>query len=375
MSLKSTVEGMIGEDAFREIMTNPMTQFGRGRRRYLGATILPERLVPHNKFEETNIRYRTVLANDGSRYSPAQKKGNDIIGSFDVSLGYQDIASEFTSEDYDNHVAVARVSNPGANPSMAGVIQLTNWVENRINLPLIEKVERMRWEAIVDAAVQWESDGGSKTISLPNPAGHRAAIGGNWTLSNYNPLDDIYEMADFFEDKDYKLGRILMSSRALRTLMNNPNVRSEVGSQITVSNGELAGTTRRVNLGALNAYLTESGYPSIETYDLQYRKEVGEETTDSSDYFLKRDVMVGLALTGRNVEIDQADDEDLTGLEDVLGYTAIGTPAGTNVPGRMAYAEYFGNKPPRAEFEGWQASFPVVQDPEAIVVRTGITLG
>ena len=80
---------------------NPQAQFGIAPRRYLGAELLPERAVDENAYREESIIYRTVIANDGTRYSPTQKKGAALIGSFLVELGNSDIATEFTSRDYD----------------------------------------------------------------------------------------------------------------------------------------------------------------------------------------------------------------------------------------------------------------------------------
>jgi hypothetical protein len=54
--LKATVEAMVGENAFDRILLNPLTQFGRQGRMYLGATIMPERLVANNRYTETMIK-------------------------------------------------------------------------------------------------------------------------------------------------------------------------------------------------------------------------------------------------------------------------------------------------------------------------------
>ena len=89
-----------GDGSLVAIASNPLAQFGR-RRQYLGATLLPERLVPENNYTEEAIRYKTVIANAATRYSPAQLKGGEIVGSFDVVLGHSDIARQFTGRDYD----------------------------------------------------------------------------------------------------------------------------------------------------------------------------------------------------------------------------------------------------------------------------------
>src|SRR5438552_3703543 len=101
MELRQLVDLMIEEGSFQSIVNNPMAQFGPKSRRYLGATLLPERNVTQNTFTEKFIQYRSVVANASTRYSPPQMKGNQIIGSVMVELAESDIAAEFSSQDYD----------------------------------------------------------------------------------------------------------------------------------------------------------------------------------------------------------------------------------------------------------------------------------
>lgn len=369
-NLQSAVETAIESGAFRKVLLNPVSQFGRPRREYLGARFMPERRVPNNRYSETDIKYRTVVANDGSRYSPAQKKGNEIIGSMEVSLAEQDIASEFTSETYDAFVAIQKF-NGGAenegNPDFMGMAALSDWYDQHINLPLIEKTEKMRWEAIVDAQVPLRGDNGySVDVSLSNPSGHRFAATQDWTDPTDNPLDDIRAMAEVAEDKGYQLGALIAGSPVIRVLLSHPEVQSAVGGYIGISAGALVGNTTRPTLEALNQYFEREGLPALIPYNLKYR------TQTATEFFLKRDVMVGLALTGRNMSIDLGDDEKLL-LQDGIGYVGIGRAAGQDEPGRAGSVEVFQNKPPRAEFEGWQTSFPVVQDPEAVYCINSIT--
>jgi hypothetical protein len=128
----------------------------------------------------------------------------------------------------------------------------------------------------------------------------------------------------------------------------------------------LQGSTRRLTLTNLNDYLAQEGLPPILQYNLKWRDQV------SDDFFLKRDVLVGIAATGRDQTIDLGDDEQLP-LRDTAGYVGVGRAAGQSAPGRASYQQVFENKPPRVEFEGWQTSFPIIQDPESIVVCNEIT--
>ncbi len=95
MDIYTLVQQMMADGTFARIAGNPAAQFGTPKRSYLGAEILPEKTVEENAYREDGIRYRTVIANSGSRYSPSQKEdGGALVGTFLVELGNQDIARE-----------------------------------------------------------------------------------------------------------------------------------------------------------------------------------------------------------------------------------------------------------------------------------------
>jgi hypothetical protein len=313
-----------------------------------------------------------VIANDGTRYSPAQKKGNDIVGSMSVKLQEQDIAAEFTSEDYDNLLAIANLnaaSGNQGNPTMMGTIQVTDWFKVRVLLALVEKVEKMRWEALVDAQVKLEGDNipAGTVVNYPNPAGHRVAAGGTWSDDTYDPLADIFAMMEFADSKGYTIGRLIAGNSVIFKLLNNAKIKAAVGGYVSVDNmGALQGAQGRVARAKLNEYLQENDLPAIEPYNRRYRTQTGH------NHFLKRDVLFGAAITDRNVEIDLGDDEPLP-MRNVMGYVGMGRPAGAPGPGRSTDIEMFTKKPPRVEAEGWQTSLPVNQDPESAFVITGIS--
>jgi hypothetical protein len=58
---------------------------------------------------------------------------------------------------------------------------------------------------------------------------------------------------------------------------------------------------------------------------------------------------------------------------DVLGYQAIGRAAGQSAPGIPTFIEFVNGKPPGIRGQIWATTLPVIQDPEAIFVITGIT--
>lgn len=105
--LKTLVDRMREDGQFVTVARNPGAQFGSPARRYIGAELLPEKEVEQNAYRETDVRYQTVIANDGSRYSPSQKKDGKIVGSFLVELGHADIARDISGKDYDALVSLA----------------------------------------------------------------------------------------------------------------------------------------------------------------------------------------------------------------------------------------------------------------------------
>jgi hypothetical protein len=360
--LMSIVEEMIADGHFRRLLRNPRAQFGTSRRRYLGAEILPEREVTSNAYTEDAIRFRTLVANDGTRYSPAQKKASGIlVGSFKVELGYQDIATEMDARTYD--ALRAYLNN---NSDIEAMARMANWVDGAVNRALIERTEVQRWQAILDAQVVREGDNGYREIlDYPNPAGQRANVGGDWADPSYDAWLDIEERVQFLTDKGYTVSRIITSTKALSLLRANAKVAARVGAVAVAGDGTLTTVAGTITRDRLNALASESGLPKFETYDLRY------QTEGENPRFMRDTAMTFVSQTGRDEDIDYPEGENFT-VPDVAGYVAIGTGAGQAEPGRAVNVEVFRNKPPRIEAEGWQASLPVLADPEAIATLDGI---
>lgn len=380
LDIRGLVERMIQDAAFATVINNPLAQFGPPARQYLGATLLPEKPVPENDFVEEGIQYRTLIANHGTRYSPVQIKQGAISGQMRVSLSNSDIGSQITGADYDALIRlIERTSGtqgvPGGNvdrPTMMAMEQLGGWSDLTLTRPLLETNEKMRWDAIVDASVVLTGNNGYReTVAYPNPTGHRVGAGGAWSSNSYDPYADIMAGAEFLAGKGYTVNRIFAPTPVRSKLSLNTKITARMG-RINVQNNVLVNQPMgRATLAELGMMLGEDGLPPMELYDLQYR------TSTGSGYFLKRDVFVMVATTGRDRSIDLGDLQPMPEpmeLNNTIGYTAIGRPAGQSGPGRVAAVRAIDNsKPPRIEGEGWQTSLPVITDPEAIFVITGIT--
>lgn len=367
LELRGLIEDLEQKGAFRTLVNNPLSQFGLRNNPLLGASLLPNRDVFENMFTENGIRYRSNLANAGTRYSPVQLKEGALSGSFDVKLSYSDIGSELTASNYDALVnLIKRSAGSPENldrPGMEAVAQLTDWLRTVGVIPLEWFNEKMRWDLIVNATATLSGDGGfTETISIPDPAGHRAALAGDWTDDNYDPMDDLMAMVDLATSKGYTLDRMITSRAMSNKLRGNGKMELRLG-RISIMSGTVAGQPSNLSLSRINQYLASENLPPIEEYNSTYQTQTG------SGFFLDRAAVVMLAMTGRDQSINLPDADPIL-LSNTLGYTAIGTAAGQANPGRVLKSYAFDNKPPRVECEGWQASFPVIQDPEAIYVLT-----
>lgn len=361
-NLATLIQQLLQSGDVLRIARNPAAQFGTPTRRYLGAELLPERTVQANAYTEDQIRFRTVIANAGPRYGPTQKKGGVLVGSFEVKLAESDIAAEFTSQDYD---ALLRFLQQ--NLTIQATATVVNFLDSQVNIPLIEWIERARWQALVSAQVNLRGDNEfTEDIDYANPSGHRAAAGGTWSNDSYDPFLDIYAMADLLASKGFaaEQGRIVTSRNVVSILAGNAKVQARAGRILVSTGGQIQGGAGRATLGQINAALREDGLPVIELYDLQYR------TSTSTGRFMPNSVLCLFGATGQQAEIDLGDTSVV--LDNVLGYAAVGRPAGQSDPGRFIRAEAKEDKPPRIEAEGWQTVLPVVQEPESMAVISSI---
>jgi hypothetical protein len=362
MDLLTLVRQMMTDGTVQTIARNPLAQFGPPARQYLGATLLPERLVPLNAFRERNIRYRTVIANNGTRYSPAQKKDdNTIVGSMLVELAENDIAREFTGPDYDAFLELLM-----SRPTMEAVASLTRWLDVTVNRALLDLNEKQRWDAIVNASVVLSGDNGyTETVRYSNPSGHRVNAGGTWSSNSYDPYPDITAIVQKLTDKGYTVNRIITSRKVATILARNAYMQARAGARVIVTTGGniQAQPSPLITLDQLNQVFLADGLPTMELYEAQYFDYAGAHR------FLADTVMVFVATTGRDdtiVETRFYENGEVPILDNVLGYEAIGRPTGQAGPGRVILMEPKGNKPPRIEAEGWQTSLPVILEPEAI---------
>lgn len=358
--LATTLAQMEAQRDWYTLANEPMVQFGPPTRPFVGPTLLPERAVPSNEYSQEGIRYRTLIANDGSRYSAAQKRPSGMIaGTFLVSLGHQDVATEFTAADYD---ALLRYLRTGGD--MTAIASLVNWGANGLVAPLTTRMEKQRWDALINASVVRTGDNGySEIVNYPNPAGHRVAAGGAWSSNAYDPYVDIVNRIDLLYSKGYTANRFITSRKTLSILLKNQNIAQRAGAVRVLGNGTVI--VGRANQADLNAVFAADGMPPIELHDNVYTDLQGTHR------FMLDNIFFVAATTGVDWNVAYPSGEPMI-IENTLGYEALGVAAGFDTPGRQIYVESMRDKPPRIEGQSWQASLPVVLEPEAIAIITGI---
>lgn len=365
MDLQELIDRLLASGDIGAVADNVNAQFGPPTRRYVGATLLPERTVEELAYEEKEIRFRTVIANDGTRYSPAQKKsGGEIIASMFVVLGNQDIAREFTGRDYDGLIRLL-----GRGRSMEAMLQVIRFVDVAVNLALIELNEKQRWDAIIDARVVRRGDNGYvEPVYYPNPPGSRTYVAGQWSNPLYDPWPDIMGPVQSLANLGYAVNRIITSRKVVSILSANPKIAQRAGMQPLVLNSQgnlVQMSNNLVSRDGLNNLASRDGIPAFETYDLSYN------TQTATTRFMRDDAMVFACTTGRDAEI--VNQQELILVPNTLGYFAIGPAVGQVDSGRVINLEAYTSKPPRIEVEGWQSGLPVIQDPQAMMVLKGIS--
>ncbi len=361
MNLSAFIEKLNAEGRFNDLANNPLAQFGLRPANFLGAQLLPERLQVKNMYRETSIRYRTMIANSSSRYSPVQiKQGGQLVGSMLVELGESDIGIEITAQDYDNLIDFLAVGN-----DMQAAATVLGLTDAQANQSLAMLNEKQRWDAMLTASVVRKGDNDyEETVTYPNPTGHRVAAGGTWSSDTYDPLADIIAVKEKAEDKGLEIRRIITTSTDVAKLMRNEKVARRSASVTVVTATETY--TDPLDRAAFDGKFRSMGLPAIETYDGRYYDQEG-----TAGRFLPSGNMVFVCATGRSETVEPQTGDSFT-LEDTLGYTGIGRAAGQQSPGRVIRVEPFDNKPPRVEVQSWQTALPVIQDPEAVFVISGI---
>jgi hypothetical protein len=229
------------------------------------------------------------------------------------------------------------------------------------------KMEKQRGECLsTGQVVRTGNDNYRETVLYPVPAAHRITVGGTWSSGAYDPyVSDIMPAMELLRGEGWEPSRIITDMTTSKILASNAKILARNG-RLTVVGGAVTNTpSGRVFGNEINALFGRDGVPPIELYDRQYRTQTG------SGYYWPRGYMLIACTTGRNQDIDRGDLEPLT-VSEVLGYTAVGPAAGEMDPGPVLNVDTSVRKPKTITGEAHQASLPVLEEPEAFIVLSGI---
>lgn len=360
MDLATLVANAVATGQVSQIANNPASQFGTAEQSLVGASLAPEVFQDQNSYTEEAIKYRTVVANDGTRYSPVQLKGNALHATMDVKLREQDIGSELKAREYDALLTMLRNGS-----DLAGMAAFIKFLDRTVVRPLVIKIEVMRWQMWVDALTLARGDNGfTEDVSYPNPSGHRVTASAAFSDDTVDPMDTFLERNQFMRAKGYRINRIFWTTPAATAFASNLKVKQRLGPALLTNTGTLIGATGAATQEQIAGLFRSFGLPVPEINDEQY------QTATGTQFYLKRNRIVFFATTELEQQVALNPDR-IVFLRNTNGYVGVGRAAGQPTPGRVVKLRVIDDsKPPRVEAEGWQTTAPVNQEPESLTVVT-----
>lgn len=173
------------------------------------------------------------------------------------------------------------------------------------------RIEAMRMEALSTGKITVNENGAVLTIDYGVPSDNIKTLAGNsvWTDPASDPLNDILTwMNDIIKTSGTKPTRALTSNAVLAALLNNAKVRKDI----------LGNDTKLLTKTTLNTFLQENEYPTIVTYDEQYRVQNQNGTYTSKRFFPENKfVMFGSEPLGETIYGLTPEEIALSGKTDV----------------------------------------------------------
>jgi hypothetical protein len=380
-SIQALLEMLRRDREFSKLLGNLLAQWGPPGKPRMSAIFLPPRLVEKNQdtIEEVNIR--TVAAIDGTRHSPAQLvDAGELFGKINYRLGHSDLARQIVGPDYDGVLAWLNRGVP-----MEAAARVMGMFSTMILDALVDHDELANWEAIFRNEITRRGNNAYFEYEQgPDLSGHRVNASVNWTTQTVDGsgqptndpwASDIIPRIRFLTRLNYDRGgiRVVLTDRQLQTLAEHP------------------ATTRRAFSGSIatgqtidqaSSVMVESDVYSVFrklgiSQDRIYVNDQRIQTRTGETRCTPEDEMAFIASTGRTEEVrfNVDNPSEVRMVENTLGFSAIGVANGMSNPGRQSAQRAFENqKDARIEMEGWQASGPIILNPDAISVIKEIDL-
>ncbi len=347
--------------AFNVSVNDPFLQFELDSKELLFSSLLPERRVQQNSYRDTGVRFKTMIANDSTRYSPPQKKQGMLVSSVMVELGDSDVGAELSMQAYEEFI---KFINSGL--SQNAVAQLIRLFENSISMPLALLRERHRAEVFTQGYVTRKgANSFEEVVKFSQPAGHRVTV-----LSASNPATDILGTLKakrlLLEGKGFNVTRLITTKQVLNDYLIPNTAINAYGLETIVQPGGTFGS-RPNGISEVQRVIN-----ALAAYDLPQPTlyEHGYSDQDNGYTRFVQDKIILVCETGRSQDVDLGNNANPIIIPNTLGYTGIGIATGQLAPGIATKVEAFDGKDARIEATGWQTTFPVLQDPEAFAVIT-----
>lgn len=127
--------------------------------------------------------------------------------------------------------------------------------------------EWMIWQVLARGAINFTDEDNNEELNVDFgvPGEHKidstALEGDAWNGDSPRPLSDLIMLCErYYDTNDEMPSTIIMRRKQLRQLTSSGEVASEFSENAT-----------RISLSVVNDYLTELGYPTVETYDVFVR--------------------------------------------------------------------------------------------------------
>lgn len=364
MNVTELIDKALEKERFKQLFRNRLSQFVDSRRNtpMLGAFLLPLMDKTENKYDEYDIQFETVIADDANRYDGPVKKERGKHRSLSVSFGHFNIGVDFDAHQMEKiQELLDTVGEQDAEDYLVGL------ADKLVRLAIDQLREKHRWEAILEAKQYLVSADERKfTLSLENPAGHRITANGTWSDPTYNPvIDDIVPAIDFLEQKGFLVRMMVSRKKPLRLLQANEQIMKATKSDVNEPDGGLVRNPALLNYMREN--VQQTNLPGITTYDNFYKTQKG-----GPKFYIPEDSLAIICSTGRDYTVAVEQGEDLL-LPDTLGYFGVGKVMNEKVPGDFIQVIPSGRKPDYVEIEAYSAGAAIIQDSEAILVISGIS--
>lgn len=365
-SVNDLIDKALEKERFKALFRNRLSQFVDSRRNtvMLGALLLPLMDKMENRYEEYDIQFETIIADDSNRYDPAVKKERAKSRSLSVSMGHFSIGV---------HIDAQKMEKVQELLDTVGEQNAENYLlelfDKLVRLAIDQIREKHRWESIIEAKQYLVSADDRKfTLSLENPADHRIPAKGSWSDPTYNPIvDDIVPAIDFLEEKGYRVRMMVSRKKPLRLLQKNEQIMKATKSDVNQPDGGLV--RNPVLLQYMRDNVQQTDLPGITTYDNFYKTQA---KTNNLKYYIPDNALAIICETGRDYTVAAEEGEDLL-IQDTIGYFAVGKVMNEQQPGDFIQVSRADKKPDYIEAEAFSAGASVIQDSEAILIINGIS--